>query len=115
MKSLSTTLFLLLILFSSCSRNNTGEQAIPEEKFVKFYSDLLILENEIKPAKPDTVAFKRRIDSLYRAYNIDSAAVNKTIKYYSDDITRWKTFYEKVTLNLQVICKMDTTQRGVFN
>jgi hypothetical protein len=115
MKSLLTIPILLLLLFSSCNRNDTSAQEIPEEKFVRFYSDLLILENEIKPAKPDTIAFKRRIDSLYHAYNIDSAAVDKTIKYYNGDIARWKGFYEKVTLNLQIISKMDTTQKGVFN
>ena len=111
MKNFPAVLFILLLLFSSCNRHDSEVQPLPEHKVVNFYADLLILQNEDTPLKPDTLAFNRRIDSLYRSYGFDTASVNTTIRYYNGDISRWKTLYEKVMKRIEAIALEDTTRR----
>jgi hypothetical protein len=111
MKLSILSLFVLLFILASCSKNNAGTPTVPEDKFIKFYSDLLILQSETVPPKPDSLRFKSRIDSLYHAYNLDTASVNSSIRYYNGDISRWKAFYEKVVKRMEVIIQEDTTRR----
>ncbi|MFI5253337.1 MAG: DUF4296 domain-containing protein [Bacteroidota bacterium] len=109
MKILFLNLSVLLICFSSCRLMENASPVIPEDKFVRFYSDLLIIQNVPASQKPDTAGFRKSIDSLYKAYYLDTAQVHRAIAYYNQDIARWQDFYTKVYKQLEATAAKDTT------
>ena len=103
------TLPVFLVL-SSCGRNAASPPQIPEEKFINFYADLMTLENQPAGPKPDTLAFRKSLDSLYRVYSLDSTSVRQNITYYNRDLDHWRDFYVKVIARLEKMSFADTTQ-----
>ncbi len=83
-------LFVSLILFSACDKG----PPIPEEKFIKVYTDLLIIQDTT-----NTAAFS--LDSIktfvFRRHNISSEQYDETISYYNSHPDKWITFFDSAT------------------
>ncbi len=102
LKHLKTAVVLLLfvaaavMLFPSC--NNS--KVIPEEKFVRLYTDLVIAQ--------DTTAgeYKRMVkirSGVFNRYDISEKEYETTLAYYNAKPERWEIFFEKVTSHVEVL------------
>jgi hypothetical protein len=95
-------LFLgLMVCVSSCKQSAKSTKPVPEEKFVAFYADLLILENDTAAIKSDPLELRRKTDSLYGLYEIDSVSVRRTMAAYNENNELWQEFIQKVMERLQ--------------
>lgn len=105
-------LFVLVVgglCFCGCSKKPAGGDVIPENTFVWFYADKLIMKEESVLLHSDSSTVQRRTDSLYQVYHITPAQVQATVSDYKTDVMRWRDFYQKVDRRL------DTLQRQVSN
>jgi len=82
---------------------------IPEDTFVRFYADKLIMKEENVLLHSDSSTVQRRMDSLYQAYHTTPAQVQATVSDYKTDVMKWRDFYQKVDRRL------DTLQRQASN
>jgi hypothetical protein len=105
-------LFMLVVvgaILCSCSKKQAGADVIPEETFVRFYADKLIMKEECVLLHSDSSTVQHRMDSLYQAYHTTPAQVQATVSDYKTDVMRWRDFYQKVDMRL------DTLQRQASN
>ena len=103
MKLPLTFLVLFSLSFCSCRKNQSQIEIIPEEQFINFYSDLLIVREESILLRLDSLSLQHRIDSLYQKYQLDTSKVRITLENYKQDLDRWKEFHGRVTKRLEVI------------
>jgi len=94
-------LCFVALLLCSCSKKQQAASALPEDLFVRFYADKLIIQEESVLLHSDSTTTNHRIDSLYQAYNITSTQVQATIADYKTDVAKWKDFYDKVIQRLE--------------
>lgn len=89
------TLLSFIIFLSACQDKNR----IPEDTFIKIYTDFLI-------AQDTTLLTSTGLDSLrtsiFQKYNIDSNLYESTIKYYNEDAKRWEEFFDKVIAYIEM-------------
>ena len=78
---------VIFFLFFSCDDNTP----IPQDKFLKVYVDLLIIQDT-------TNAEIFSLDSIkavvFQKYNIRSGQYDSTIEYYNSDPNRWIEFFD---------------------
>ncbi len=98
-------LFLFLMKITSCSPHQQGTDQYDEQRFVRYYADVLILQEEKNLRAKDSVPFALRIDSLNKVYTLRQDQIDKTLQDYRKDLAGWKNFYQKVQQRL------DTLQR----
>lgn len=110
MKFYSPYWFTILIVFSfliSCS----DESPIEEEKFVKIYTDVLILQDTTFTSSDSLKILK---EEIFTKYGIDSSKYLNSINFYNEEPKRWDTFFNKVLLHIDslttVYSKKDTLQ-----
>ncbi|MBZ0199240.1 MAG: DUF4296 domain-containing protein [Ignavibacteriaceae bacterium] len=95
MKILKSAVILLLLvitavfLFPSC---NNGK-VIPEEKFIRLYTDIVIAQDTTAEAYNGMV--KIRTEVLKR-FNVTEKEYNSTLDYYNAKPERWELFFDKV-------------------
>jgi len=86
--SIILILTLFFLLLSSCK----DEKLIPEEKLIKVYVDLLIMQDT-------TTAIPASIDSMksivFKRHNITSDEYEKKIAGYNTSPERWEKFFDK--------------------
>ena len=97
-------LFLLFLL--SCSVKKEAHPPISDEKFIQFYADYLIVQDENYLGSKDSADAVRRFDSLYQYYHITKAQVDSTRSIYNNDLAKWQFIYEKA------IARMDSLQKS---
>ncbi len=94
-------LFLFLFVFAlSCSQKKEIKAPISDEKFVNFYTDYMILQDENKFLALDSLASLKRFDSLYQVYGITKQQVETTRAEYNKDLGKWQSTYEKILARL---------------
>lgn len=95
-----------LIALISCSRNfQEPPPKIPEDRFASYYASALVITQEGKLFKYDTLVTKRRIDSLQRSFSFSNADVEQTLHFYHNDLTKWKELNLKVIKNIEAMQK----------
>ncbi len=99
-------LILCTIAFAACSRNDqTPSPRIPEDRFASYYASALVITQEGKLLKYDTLMTRHRIDSLQRTYQFSKEDVEETMKFYHNDLNRWKDLNLKVVKNIEEMQK----------
>ena len=81
-------LLIIFLLFSSCDK----QSPIPEQKFIKVYVDLLILQDTIGT---NTASFDSLKTLVFKKHSITAEAYNSTINYYNSEPKRWEGFFDK--------------------
>lgn len=81
-------LLIIFLLLSSCEK----QSPIPEEKFIKVYVDLLILQDTTgtNPASFDSLK-----TLVFKKHSITAEEYNATINYYNSEPKRWEGFFDK--------------------
>ena len=101
MKSNRFTLYLLTLIFFSCSKEKPAVNLLPDSTIVNFQSDFMVIHEENQITRADREVVRRKTDSLYHAYGVTKQQVDTTLNYYKNDYNRWKDFYHRVTRRLE--------------
>jgi hypothetical protein len=101
MKLLSNKITFLIIsalLLSACDKG----PPIPEEKFIKVYIDLLIIQDT-------TTAETFSLDSIktlvFTRHNISSGQYDETISYYNSQPEKWVVLFDSATAYVERLKK----------
>ena len=84
-----------IILFSFIALLNLAcedKAPIPEEKFIKVYVDLLIVQDT---TRTDSISVDSIKSIVFSKYNITSKAYDSTIEDYNSEPEKWEQFFEK--------------------
>ena len=101
---------ILLLAFASCKQNDNSQEPIPEEHFLPYYTDFLVLRQEGLLSGSDSLKMKSRVDSLNSSYGFSESRVETTLRWYRGDLSRWKNFYEQVIKRLEFAQQPDSTK-----
>jgi Domain of unknown function (DUF4296) len=93
---LSTFYFLLFTLFFGCS----NDKVIEENKFVKIYTDLVIIQDTLKGNKTALDSVKQVV---FKKYDVVPEQYDSTISYYNKDAKRWEGFFNKATAHIETL------------
>ena len=83
-----TFLFVTLIILSACEK----EPDIPEDKFIKVYVDLLIMQDT---TSTDSFSLDSLKAIVFEKNNITVEQYDATIQYYNEHPKRWEEFFDK--------------------
>ena len=105
-----TLLPILLIILSCCSRDEISQGVIPEDRFINYYADLLVVRQEGMMTGTDSIGMKSKVDSLNNAYAVSPDQVQTTLRQFKNNLPRWRTFYERVVKRLESLQLHDSTK-----
>ncbi|MDZ7626564.1 MAG: DUF4296 domain-containing protein [Ignavibacteriaceae bacterium] len=83
-------LIISIFLFSSCDKG----PPIPEEKFIKVYVDLLIVQDT---TSADTLSLDSIKTIVFTRHNISTEQYDETINYYNSQPEKWVAFFDSAT------------------
>lgn len=86
----------LILLISSCSK----DKILDEDKFVKVYTDLVIAHDTIPEG---TANFDSVKQAIFKKHGINSGQYDSTIRYYNQDVERWKSFFNTATAYIDTL------------
>lgn len=93
-----TFLIISALLLSACDKG----PPIPEEKFIKVYIDLLIIQDT-------TTAETFSLDSIktlvFTRHNISSGQYDETISYYNSQPEKWVVLFDSATAYVERLKK----------
>lgn len=93
-----TLLIVSALLLSACDKG----PPIPEEKFIKVYVDLLIIQDT-------TTANTFSLDSIktlvFTKHNISPKQYDATINFYNSQPEKWADFFDKATAYVEDLRK----------
>jgi hypothetical protein len=83
-------IIFLLLFISACEK----DPPIQEEKFIKVYVDLLIIQDTttVESFSPDSVK-----SLVFARHNISSEQYEKMLDYYNSQPEKWTAFFDSAT------------------
>ncbi len=87
-----------------------NQNLIPEETYVQFHADLMIVQEECMLNSLDSLQKKERFDSLYKSFNLTPEQIEQTKKEYNKDLKRWQLVYDKIILRLDSLQKTQSSK-----
>ena len=93
------TLFISIILFYGCDKE---VKVIPEEKFIKVYVDLLILQDT---TSTDSLSLDSLKTLVCKNHNVSDEEYNATIRYYNSEPKKWEEFFDKAINYVEALKK----------
>jgi hypothetical protein len=91
--SLLLVFFAILIGVQSCKKSS----AIDEKKFVKIYTDMIIMQDTSSLSQP---IIKEKV---LKKFSVSENDYNNTIKFYNNDPEKWQTFFDSVIVYIERI------------
>jgi hypothetical protein len=92
---------LLTFLLISCRSGGPPAGALNEERFVSVYCDLLEASLRSRNTKADSATAAGNASEALEKAGVSREAFQLTRQWYDQDVDRWKTFMEKVTVELE--------------
>lgn len=97
-KKLFSSLVIIFLILTACSE----KPPIPEEKFIKVYVDMLVIQDT-------TTANNFSIDSakaiVLTRHNISEQEYDDMISYYNSEPEKWITFFDSATAYVEGLKK----------
>jgi hypothetical protein len=94
------SILLAFVLFS-CNSSTPPKGALTEERFVAAYCDLLEASLRSKNSLADSATAAANANTALEKAGVTREAFNLTREWYAQDVSRWKGFMEKVTVELE--------------
>ena len=101
LKYVFPTLFISIILFQGCEKE---AKVIPEEKFIKVYVDLLILQDT---TSTDSLSLDSLKTLVFKNHNVSTEEYDETIRYYNSEPKKWEEFFDKAITYAEELKKED--------
>ena len=99
LKYVFPTLCISIILFHGCDKE---VKVIPEEKFIKVYVDLLILQDT---TSTDSLSLDSLKTFVFKNHNVSAEEYNATIRYYNSEPKKWEEFFDKAINYVEALKK----------
>jgi hypothetical protein len=93
-----TLLIVSSLLLSGCDK----EPPIPEEKFIKVYVDLLIIQDT---TNTDTFSLDSVKTIVFDRHSISVEQYDATINYYNSEPEKWQAFFDSATAYVEGLKK----------
>ena len=93
-----TLLIVSSLLLSGCDK----EPPIPEEKFIKVYVDLLIIQDT---TNTDTFSLDSVKTIVFDRHSISVEQYDATINYYNSEPEKWQAFFDSATVYVEGLKK----------
>ena len=103
--ALISTIALLLFPLSSCQQKPPAH-VIPEPKFVSVYARLTTASVTARPLPADSLGPARIVDSILTLEGVTREQFEATVRWYNQDVTRWKPFFDEVVAALEDSVRM---------
>ena len=101
MKQLNIKILFLIIFtlfLSACDK----DPPIQEEKFIKVYVDLLIVQDT---TTAETISLDSIKTLVFTKHNISSEQYDETINYYNSQPEKWAAFFDSATVYVERLKK----------
>ena len=98
-----TLLVALSFLLSACDK----EPPIPEEKFIKVYVDLLVIQDTTTSSTFSLDSVKTLV---FTRHNISDEDYDATINYYNSQPEKWVAFFDSATAYVEGLKKQAEKQ-----
>lgn len=85
---------ILFVLFSLLFFAGCGAKKLDEDKFVKVYYDILILQES---RGGEISAMEKIRQEVYQKHGISHEQYQNTLDWYSEDKARWEEFFAALT------------------
>lgn len=82
-----------------------GSDKIPEDNFIKIYTDIIIVQDTLKLSGEELLLHKK---TILKKYNYTEQEYENTVNYYNEDVERWEIFFEKTLNYLEELKKKET-------
>ncbi|MBK7378437.1 MAG: DUF4296 domain-containing protein [Ignavibacteriales bacterium] len=82
-----------------------GSDKIPEDDFIKIYTDIIIVQDTLKLSGEELLLHKK---TILIKYNYTEQEYENTVNYYNEDVERWEIFFEKTLNYLEELKKKET-------
>jgi hypothetical protein len=97
---------LLVCLFAAvalagCSSSTSDAPPIPVEKFSELYADLLVLSAQDSSSRLADAPTGATADSVLARAGVTREAYEHTVRWYNEDVTRWRDLLERVVTRLE--------------
>ncbi len=83
------------LLAGSCSRSQEP-RPLDQRRFAQLYVQLNRAGVSVRDMGSDTAAARRRADNVLRRAGVSRQEVEATVRWYNEDVTRWKGFFDAV-------------------
>jgi hypothetical protein len=95
-------LFVVLALMCGCAKRKEN-LTTDDEKLVPVYAELLMLSEEFKvvPSQPDSIAYRREVDSILSTNGLTRELFSKKLKILAQTPVVYQQFAEKVRKDLE--------------
>ena len=101
LKYVIPTLLISIIIFQGCRKE---VKVIPEEKFIKVYVDLLILQDT---TSTDSLSLDSLKALVFKNHIVSAEEYDATIRYYNSEPKRWEEFFDKAITYAEELKKED--------
>lgn len=95
---------LIAAVFSIILYSCDGSNKIPEDDFIKIYSDIIIAQDTLKLSGEELLSIKKNI---LKKHNYSEQDYEFTVNYYNEDVKRWEIFFDKAIKYLEDLRKKE--------
>lgn len=89
------------MVFVSCTKQ-TGESVNDSDKrFIAFFADYLIVQEENSIYSIDPTLARNRIDSIYTLHSYSRDEVDSLKVRYNHDLAKWQIIYERTIARIE--------------
>jgi hypothetical protein len=92
---------LLAFVLISCNSSTPPKGALSEAQFVTAYCDLLEASLRSRNTQADSATAVLNATAALEKSGVTREAFELTRDWYAQDVSRWKTFLERVTVELE--------------
>jgi hypothetical protein len=85
----------VVLALASCAKQTHQEKVLENETFAQIYIALQEEGTRLRNVSPDsTHVFDPK--SVLSAFNVSEEEFRATVRFYNEDLTRWKVFFSEV-------------------
>lgn len=91
----------MVFVLISCNSSTPPAGALTEERFVSAYCDLLDASLRSRNSFADSITAAANATTALEKAGVTREAFDLTRAWYAQDVSRWKSFMEKVSVELE--------------
>ncbi len=97
---------LVALTIASCTRQ-PGSAPLDRSEFAAVYTDVTVSLWKARRAGADTTVLSRITDSVLALHNTTREQYLATLRWFNEDVERWKGFYDEVSTDLEERAKKE--------